>query len=109
MGKYSKHDTNVGVFAAKLNEIASQYLFKYINRLIHSLLTIPMMAAEYAASNREKTILRSVSLVTFKIGDMLRCKCACSEQEFLKVLATIESLHNNSPQVLKIVRVKNRL
>lgn len=45
LGKYSKNDTKVGIFAAKLNEIASQYIFKYINCLIHSLLTIPLAAA----------------------------------------------------------------
>lgn len=44
-GKYAKNDTKVGIFASKLNEVASQYIFKYINRLIHSLLTIPKRAA----------------------------------------------------------------
>ena len=41
LGKYSKLDTNIGTFAAKINEISSQYIFKHINRLIHCLLTIP--------------------------------------------------------------------
>lgn len=44
-GKYSKNDINVNIFSVKLNEIASQYMFKYINKLIHSLLTIPLAAA----------------------------------------------------------------
>ena len=26
----------------------------------------------------EKTILESINLVSFKIGDMMRCKCSCS-------------------------------
>lgn len=108
-GKYSRNDTKVGVFAAKLNEIASQYVFKYVNRLIHSLMNIPIIAAEEAESDREKALLLSVDLVTFKIGDMMRCKCACSEHEFIKILMVLESLHSNAPDVLKLVRIKNRL
>ena len=80
VGKYAKHDTKVGIFAAKLNEIASQYTFKYLNKLIHSLLTISKTAAESARSDREEAVLDSVNLVSFKIGDMMRCKCSCSEQ-----------------------------
>lgn len=99
----------MGIFAAKLNEIASQYIFKYINHLIHSLLSIPLKAAEEVDSDREKAVLRSLDLVTFKIGDMMRCKCACSEQEFIKIMTVIDSLHLHSPDVLKIVRIKNRL
>jgi hypothetical protein len=45
IGKYCKNDTKVGTFASKANEISSQYIFKYINRLIHSLLTVPKRAA----------------------------------------------------------------
>jgi len=41
-GKYSKNDTKVGIFASKINEIGSQYIFKYINKLIHALLSIPL-------------------------------------------------------------------
>jgi len=48
IGKHSKNGTKVGIFAAKVNEIASQYIFKYLNKLIHSLLTIPIKAAEQA-------------------------------------------------------------
>ena len=44
-GRYSKHDTKIGIFAAKINEAASQYIFKYINQLIHRLLSIPRKAA----------------------------------------------------------------
>jgi hypothetical protein len=109
VGKYSKNDTNVGVFAAKLNEIASQYIFKYINKLIHVLLKIPKVAAQSAGSDREKAVLESVDLVTFKIGDMMRCKCACSEQEFINILKSFDAITLLRPDILKVVRVKNRL
>lgn len=45
IGKYSKHDVKVGTFAAKINEAASHYMFKYVNKLIHALLSIPKLAA----------------------------------------------------------------
>jgi hypothetical protein len=109
LGKYAKLDTKVGIFAAKLNEIGSQYVFKYLNKLIHALLTIPRKAAQFACSDRERTVIESVNLVTFKIGDMLRCKCDCSEQEFLKILKTVDAIHVHYPDILKIVRIKNRL
>ncbi len=43
-GKYIKEDTNVGVFASKLQEITGQFMFRYLNKLIHVLLTIPKKA-----------------------------------------------------------------
>ena len=109
MGKYAKHDTKIGIYSAKLNEIASQYIFKYLNKLIHALLTIPRVAAEAASSDREKTFIGSVNLVTFKIGDMMRCKCSCSEHEFIKILKAIDAVHNRWPDTMKIARIKNRL
>jgi hypothetical protein len=45
IGRYSKHDIQVGIYAAKMNEIASQYMFKYINKLVHALLLLPKVAA----------------------------------------------------------------
>jgi hypothetical protein len=39
----------------------------------------------------------------------MRCKCSCSEQEFIKILNAIDCLHTHTPDVLKIVRIKNRL
>ena len=92
-----------------MNEVASQYIFKYLNKLIHSLLTIPKVAAEQAENDWERAVLTSVDLVTFKIGDMLRCKCACSEEEFIKILGVFDSLHVHSPDILKIIRIKNRM
>jgi hypothetical protein len=53
-GKYIKEDTNVGVFATKLQEITGQYMFRYLNKLIHVLLTIPKKAGEKAFQNLTK-------------------------------------------------------
>lgn len=45
-GTYLKKFTNVGLFAGRLEEILSQLTFKYLNRLIHSLLKVTQEAAE---------------------------------------------------------------
>lgn len=39
------------MFAGRLEEILSQLTFKYLNRLIHSLLSIPQEAAEKIAEH----------------------------------------------------------
>jgi len=39
----------------------------------------------------------------------MRSKCACSEQEFIKILLVLDELHSKAPDFLKIVRIKNRL
>lgn len=70
----------MGIFSAKINEIASQYMFKYINKLIHSLLRIPRVAAAEVNNETERNLLSTVNLVTLKIGDLMRSKYSCSEQ-----------------------------
>ena len=95
--------------AAKLNETSSHYIFKYLNKLIHLLLSVPFKAANEVYAERDKIVLQSVNLVTFKIGDLLRAKCSCPEPDFIKLLKCLENMHVKSPDVLRIVRVKNRL
>lgn len=109
IGRYSKHDTKVGTFAAKMNEIASQYMFKYVNRLIHALKRVPRIAAAEITNEAEKSLLSSVDLVTLKIGDLLRSKYCCSEQEFVRVLGVLEEVDCKNPNIMRIVRIKNRL
>lgn len=109
VGKYCKNDTKVGTFASKINETSSQYMFKYINKLIHSLLAIPKLAAEMVKSDRDKFNLSSVNLITLKVGDLMRCRCSTTEKEFIKILAAIEETSMKYPNVLKIIRIKNRL
>jgi hypothetical protein len=109
LGRHSKHDTKVGTFAAKMNEVASQYMFKYVNRLIHALRLVPRIAAAEIDNEAERNLLSSVDLVTLKIGDLLRSKYCCSEQEFVRVLGVLEEVDCKHPSILRIVRIKNRL
>ena len=47
-------------------------------------------------------------LITFKIGDLLRCKCDSKEREIVTLYRMLE-WKNYMQKGFKIVRVKNRL
>lgn len=49
------------------------------------------------------------NLITFRIGDLLRCKCASRELEAKSLFAELERIDHFHPEMLRIVRVKNRL
>ena len=48
-------------------------------------------------------------LITFKIGDLLRCKCLSKELEAKCLFIELERVSHFHPDMLRIVRVKNRL
>lgn len=50
-----------------------------------------------------------MDLVTLKIGDLLRSKYCCTEQEFVRVLGVLEEVDCRHPNIIRIVRIKNRL
>lgn len=54
-------------------------------------------------------MLRQVDLVSFKVGDLVRGRFACSESEFLRIYKNIIEVSEQRPEVLKIVRIKNRI
>lgn len=49
------------------------------------------------------------NLMSFKIGDLMRCKCQSKETEILRIYKEIERISETNPERLKIVRIKNRL
>ena len=49
------------------------------------------------------------SLITFRIGDLFRCKCASKESEVTAIFAFLKELSSKKTDVLEIIRVKNRL
>ena len=67
----------------------THYTFRYLNRLIHSLLSISVSAGEklyeyYKYLEDEEDLaeqrlkeLGEINLVTFKVGDLLRAKYTC--------------------------------
>lgn len=48
-------------------------------------------------------------LVTFTIGDLLRCKISSREKEILRIYDKLKQLSLQFPDRMKIIRVKNRL
>jgi hypothetical protein len=62
-----------------------------------------------AKNDRDKFNISSANLITLKIGDLMRCRCSTTEREFLKILAAIEETNIKSSNVIKIIRIKNRL
>lgn len=48
-------------------------------------------------------------MVSFKVGDLIRAKYGCSESEFIRIYKNIIEVSEQRPDVLKIVRIKNRL
>jgi hypothetical protein len=49
------------------------------------------------------------NLLSFKIGDLMRCKCSSKEKEILRIYEEITRISKDHPEKLKIVRIKNRL
>jgi len=47
--------------------------------------------------------------VTFKIGDILRCKCSSQEGEIRALYSEVERISHQQPHLLRIVRIKDRL
>jgi hypothetical protein len=47
--------------------------------------------------------------MTFKIGDLLRCKCASKEKEINALYNYLLRESTWNPDILKIVKIKNRL
>ena len=100
-GVYLKKYTNVGIFASKVQEILNQLTFRYLNRLIHSLLTVALAAGEKieehyrtyrpstAQGEAKRQHLSKINLINFNMGDMLRARYICLEHEFLSTLAAL--------------------
>lgn len=47
--------------------------------------------------------------ITFTISDLLRCKCFSKEKEVIRIYKELEIMSEISPDILRIVKVKNRL
>ena len=86
-----------------------------LNKQIHLLLkSIEELKKQVT---QEKTMIESpffenvdINLVTFKIGDLMRCKCISNEDEIVRILEVLKTLSEMwDNKLIKIIRVKNRL
>ena len=81
----------------------------YLNKLIHGLLKAAYLFYWNQSKFLEMKWTSPPNLLTFKIGDLLRCKFSSKQREILAIYNEICKIHENNPQLLKIIRVKNRL
>lgn len=97
-----------GKFAFKTVNNLHSYITLYLNRLMHGLLTVSKTLFETKLSSKARWT-SPPDLITFKVGDLMRCKCSSKEREILKIFQEMQSLSDRQPKLMKIVRVKNRL
>ena len=112
------------------------YLVNYLNALIHGLLSATQKYTYYILSEKhyreedkieefieeckkkaEKEMKKIQDshrasipvLISFKIGDLLRSKCSSKENEIISLYNELLKINHYDPNLLKIVKVKNRL
>lgn len=91
--------------ASKINSLLTHFMLKYLNLLIHHLIR---------AGNKiqtERLDCDKLSLVVFRVSDLMRSKIQCSESEFISLLRTLYLLDNSQEMEgkFKLVRIKNKL
>ena len=101
----------VGKFSSRLESAAITYLANYLNRLIHSLL---IMTSDEPGHTEKKEHQKQhkksdINLITFKTGDLMRCKCSSHENEIIRIFDMLKRLSESDEEVFKIVRIKDRL
>ena len=101
-------EKSVGKLSVQTIRNLHSYIFLYLNRLIHGLLTASKEYFTRHGQNMEEEYNSPPNLVTFTIGDLLRCKISSKEAEIVKVYQKIRAMSEQSDSI-KIVRVKNRL
>lgn len=70
--KFSESETSVGQFASYLFKNNGNYLIRYLNALIHGITKV----ADECYESLNLTPEFVPELITFKIGDLMRCKCS---------------------------------
>ena len=103
-----KYEKACGKFAYKTVNNLHRYIILYLNRIIHGLLTVSKKLYDEKLSTKARWSAPP-DLLTFKIGDLMRCKCSSKEREILKIFQEIQRRSDAQPKEIKIIRVKNRL
>jgi hypothetical protein len=90
--------------SSKIMTVLSSLMLNYTNSLIHHLLK---------AGARIKTGwgYKNISLVSFRVSDLMRSKLQCSESSFISLLNSMHMLDNSEKMqgLFKLVRIKNKL
>jgi hypothetical protein len=68
-----------GKFATKTVSNLHSYIVIYLNRLIHGLLKVSKQLYDERLSTKARWT-SPPDLLTFKVGDLMRCKCSSKER-----------------------------
>jgi len=106
-----------GKFSYKVVKNLHSEIIEYLNKVIHSILLVSKRFHEHILDPRRTTESETnnwpapPNLITFKLGDLMRCKLSSKEQEVIRIYN--ELIHMSRSKELsrkfKIVRIKNRL
>lgn len=93
------------VLASKINSVLTHLMLNYLNLLIHHLVKA---GQNLEIENGQKD---NISLVVFRVSDLMRSKLQCSERSFINLLEIMYKLDNDEKMrgKFKIVRIKNKL
>ena len=86
----SESEASVGQFASLIFKNNSSYLINYLNALIHGINQgVQDIVKEFDITSEDEI----PELITFKIGDLMRCKCSSKEKEIIALYKEIEKRH----------------
>ena len=76
--RFSKNDAIVGQFCPIIHKNNVNYLITYLNALIHAI-NKAVRKYKFFEDKITKTSETIPAFISFKIGDLLRCKCESKE------------------------------
>jgi hypothetical protein len=92
------------VVASKINAVLTYLMLNYLNLLIHHLVKAGVtISTDYSNQN--------ISLVVFRVSDLMRSKLQCTERGFISLLKTMYLLDSSDAMrgKFKLVRIKNKM
>jgi len=90
----SEFEGIAGYFATFLKKSYENYLISYLNKLIHCILTAQENFKSLFSKKDHYKI--AVNLISFKIGDLLRCRCYSKESEIIALYNYIDYYCKNN-------------
>lgn len=106
----SIYEKAFGKYSCQVVKNLHTYIIKYLNRLIHGLIKVSYnWHRESGYKNNYEKWSHPPNLVTFKVGDLVRCKCSSKGTEILSIFNELNRISTYYPDKLKIIRIKNRL
>jgi hypothetical protein len=103
-----KYEKAAGIFTVNIVNNLHSYILLYLNRLLHGLLKVSKRVYDRELIGRARWT-SPPNLISFKIGDLMRCKIGSQEREILKLFRHFSELSERQPSLFKIIRIKNRL